>query len=38
MDEAARYGLHNARLIETVKRAGEQGERQQIETFYEAGE
>jgi hypothetical protein len=37
MDEAA--GTDFTTLVSsTVKRAGEQGERQQIETFYEAGE
>jgi predicted dehydrogenase len=30
------HALHNARLIEAVRRAGEQGERQQIESFNEA--
>jgi len=30
------HALHNARLIETVRRAAERGERQQIESFDEA--
>ncbi len=30
------HALHNARLIEAVRRAGERGERQQIESFDEA--
>jgi hypothetical protein len=30
------HALHNARLIEVVRRAAERGERQQIESFDEA--